>query len=241
MINTGIVDETAPTIEEFILTPTTVDVGSGQQEVAFRLAVTDDTGIASASISLAEVGQYRITSWSSTGPPTAEGIYEGTFIIRGNIDPVILKPSISVEDLGGRSTSYSNRDTLPDGFTSSLRVENTGVVDTPPVLERFELSASTVDITDGPQTISVLLEASDPISDISSVSISISPFGSSEAREPRARCGGWSWHLHRNLGNPRIHSGGAAKNLILYLGYFRAIPALQQYQHSEPGACGDSF
>ena len=177
--NSGTIDETAPIITEFTLTPDTVDVGAGSQVVAFRLVATDDTGIASARINLTELGKSSTVMWSSNGPPAAGGIYEGTFTIRGNTEPVLLKPSFSVRDLGGRSISYSNRDTLPDGFSPGLRIENTGIVDTPPVLERFELSASTVDISDGPQTISVLLEASDPISDISSVSVSIYPFASS--------------------------------------------------------------
>ena len=185
--NSGSVDMAAPTISELTFTPATVDVSGEAQEIAFRLVASDDIGLARAIVVLKTEDNSNYYSTEILSADAPGGLFEGSVTIPSNIPPTVLKPVINVYDTLDRRTiqsAFSSSTPLDPTFTQEVTIENSGPVDTPPILERFELSASTVDISDGPQTISVLIEASDPFSEVTSVNVCIYPFTTSVCARP---------------------------------------------------------
>ena len=174
VVNTGQIDQDRPQLTQFSLSQTEVDVGAGEQELTYRLEVSDDIEIGRVGVNLFEPGvsfpENRANSPVRVSGDQSSGIYEGTITVVGYAAPSLLYLEVSVTDVSGNSSFYgSSRNAFPDPTQSVLRVINTGVINLDPTLVSIEVIPSTFDVSTEPQSALVTIVASDDFSEITDI------------------------------------------------------------------------
>ena len=163
------VDETPPVFGSVSLSATSVDISSGPQTFTVSVAASDDaTGIGriylywwsdpaeyGLAVCTSSCGSSVTASLSLASGTVNDGVWEGEVTV-----PVGLAPQtwafreMFIED--AVSNEIRLYDVAPDITITSANVD-----ETPPVFGSVSLSATSVDISSGPQTFTVSVAASD--------------------------------------------------------------------------------
>ncbi len=172
-------DDTPPVLQSFSFTPTSVDVTSGQQSVTVTTTATDDlSGVAYGyALFFSPSGRKSIsTSFSPTsGTDPNNSTLTGTLYIPQFSEAGDWKlAQVSVFDkIGNRQNYYWSQwgfsapdFPLPSGIQDTLDVESPGEDATPPVLQSFSFTPSSVDVTSGQQSVTVTTTATDDLSGV---------------------------------------------------------------------------
>jgi hypothetical protein len=160
-------DTTPPTLVSFSFSPTSVDVTAGPQSVTFTLGVTDDlSGVASAYIKLmSPSGKQSLeeTAYSFFANPLNVTLQTTISIPQFSESGVWKVESISLFDLVGNRATLSTTFLATMGFPTDLMVISIQDL-TPPQLTSVSLTPSTIDVSNGPQTVTVNLGVKDALS-----------------------------------------------------------------------------
>lgn len=164
VLNSGPVDETPPVLTAFTITPGSVDVTSGQQQVTITADATDDV----AGVRAVYANFFGAdSSWhGGTTLALVGGAWEGVFTVPQYAAPSTWHVQFAIPDFANNYSYYSNlfssNEPLPGGGSGELAVLNSGVVDTePPRLLTFALTPNTVDVWSSPQDVMITVDLSD--------------------------------------------------------------------------------
>lgn len=158
VINGGDYDDDPPEVTA-LSWPTTVDVTNGDQLVTIDFNVTDESGI--DRIFLYLTGQSGVRNEPEGGLQKLSGdefsaVYRGTYRIRKYSIPEYLQLTGSTFDV------LQNGKEIDRSDEPYFQVVNNGQAnDTAPVLENLTFSESSIDVTDGEQSIVATVEVSD--------------------------------------------------------------------------------
>jgi hypothetical protein len=174
-----------PRMDGFVLSPSTINVSGASQTVTVTVHVTDEgSGLGSGSVSFVSPsgGQYRGTSIQASNLVDGN-IHDGTY------QAEVVFPQFSeagtwgvyafyMWDCVGNQTYLYGTDIAALGFPTSLEVDSQPEDTTPPQLEGFAFSPSTIDVSGGAQTVTVTVHVTDDLSGFGSGSVSfVSPLG----------------------------------------------------------------
>ena len=185
VLNSGPVDAAAPVVTAYTLTPDTVDVGPGSQNVAISITVTDDlSGVSLVSLSFYDSLGFSTTnlfwtpsfgSLTRTSGDGLNGTYEGIVTVPAALAPDTWESVLSVQDASGKvryiDTIFGG-EPFPGGGSGQLTIQNTGAPDsTPPIVTSYTLTPGTVDVGMGAQDVTVDLAVTDDVSGLAGITI----------------------------------------------------------------------
>ncbi len=100
-----------------------------------------------------------------------DGVWEMTESFSEFTDPgIVTVNQITLVDLAGNTFSYGYNDLVNLGFDLDFEIINNNIADTnPPEIGSFELSPEVIDVTDGPQTVTFTVGATDDMSGVNNV------------------------------------------------------------------------
>ncbi|MCQ8890454.1 thrombospondin type 3 repeat-containing protein, partial [Pseudoalteromonas carrageenovora] len=162
-INNSHVDTTPPKLVGLKLSSHNIDVSNGQQTITVDVSLYDESGINDARFwfRYPELSLYKhqeehvdwvYNSSTNTYDATLTYIFDETSI-EGSWE---LSSVLSISDSIGNSVSISTNDITELGFNSILQVVNSNYVDTTaPKLVSLSMSSSTINVSNGQQTITV--------------------------------------------------------------------------------------
>jgi hypothetical protein len=161
-------DTTPPQLVDFSFSPTSIDLSAGLQDVTATFQVTDD-------LSGAEFPQVNFSSppaqqfQSIAGQLVAGDPLDGTFV--GTVSFPQLSENgtwtvagVSFHDLVGNFTTLDPAALQARGFPTELTVSSDLADVTGPMVTGIDISPPVVDVSDGPQDITVTLEVTDDLS-----------------------------------------------------------------------------
>ena len=182
IVNDG-VEDLPPVLRSITVTPATVDISTGDQEVTVRVEALDDLSeVELASFSAGMPGGFFGGVLGSSNR-ISSGVFEKTFCVKQFSNPGDYTVRVTVQDETDRSARYGGTDLpLPDGSTSIITVVNNGNVDmSAPEITRLKLLPTTVDVSESSQEVVIQLDASD---DIGVSTLLVSLFDSESSSDP---------------------------------------------------------
>ncbi len=169
--NSGGEDVDASQILGLTLVPSILDSGSGTETVTATVSISDDLGgLRDFRIDVLEPSGETFLSRSIDGAALISGDallgnYQFSFDLPRYLPPGIYRLRALLTDGAGRMTRYgedSASAAFPSGSVHALAVINPRRADlSPPVLRGLMLSASSVDVSAGAQTLSATVSVSD--------------------------------------------------------------------------------
>jgi len=174
-------DITPPMLTSMSITPSVIDVSTGDRDVTFRFSVTDDlSGLNTApppptsrwqsllSVYSPSFGQARYVNYSSLVPISGtrwNGVYETTIQIPQYSEEGEWEVRLTLYDSAGNraiwSPSWGN---WPTGFPSTFTVSSSPSDTKPPELKDMSFFPKVIDTSTGPQNVTVTLELEDHLS-----------------------------------------------------------------------------
>lgn len=157
------VDDLPPTVSDFMIAPSTVDVTSSSQTVTLSVHLADPSGVLiyssstadlSTTIGLAGIGASGWTQVS--GSDTTDGVWEATATI-----PRGLPASTWTAHTSFLADGAGNWSSL-DHASSPLTVTDSDPDTLAPAVTDLSASPSTVDVSDGPQQVTLSAHLADP-------------------------------------------------------------------------------
>ena len=175
--NDGEIDADSPFLTKLTFSPQIVDIGEGMQTALVRVEAGDDLDLVSVDIELQD-DSYRLQRLDLTldrvSGDSKSGVYEGVIEIPALLDPFEFLPTITLVDRVGNVNEYRPYEiSRIEGSDATLEVLNTGVRDLPPATTNVTIIPSVVDVSDGPASVSVRIEASDDFSEIAEIDLSV--------------------------------------------------------------------
>src|SRR5437867_4620169 len=185
-------DTQPPQLLSLSISPATVDVTASDQVVTLTMRVTDNlSGVAPGGASLAFINPSNGSGFVGGSSQNTTVILDGILQISVTV-PRYSGPGawgldfLSLRDNVGNSI-FLTKDTLSAaGFPTTIQVVDANPDTTPPQFQTFNFSSSSVDVSSGPQTITLDLRVTDNLSGILGGSLyfcAMSPSGK------QARCG----------------------------------------------------
>ena len=167
-------DTTPPELVDLSFSPSSVDVTAGPQNVTVTMSITDDisgTDIVSAQFFGPSGVQTLLTNLSLMSGDPLNGVYEGTVTVLSAHEPGTWTLwQVQVGDAIGNPRSYSTSDLQTLGFPVELEVISPNGDTTPPELVDLSFLPTSVDVTAGPQDVTVTMSITDDISGTNIVS-----------------------------------------------------------------------
>ena len=151
-----------PVLQSFVVTPESVDVTSGDQTVSFQATATDDFyQVTSIYVTADFEGEGRSDSLDES----AQG-FEGSFVVPALAPPGSYPFKVVVSESSGESATYQLGElAFPEGASTEITVENTGLADRePPFVKNVTFNPAVVDVTNGAQEVIIRVEAGDDTS-----------------------------------------------------------------------------
>uniref|UniRef100_A0A7S3PAT4 Uncharacterized protein n=1 Tax=Amphora coffeiformis TaxID=265554 RepID=A0A7S3PAT4_9STRA len=167
-------DVLPPTLLSFTVSPTAVDTTFGPVQVRVEISARDDLagfchddcGTGNGSIDVHHVSGDNPVGWGSlpiVSGTTLEPVFEFDLTFprysRAGDYPI----SITLLDVVYNAARYDAIDLAAGGFPSKITVTSTIQDVTPPELDSFEVSPTTVDTSDGPARVTVTMLAHDDL------------------------------------------------------------------------------
>ncbi len=169
-------DREAPTLQYFKITPNPVNVGHDTVDVTVTFEISDDfSGLTDGTIEIYDADDNNYASlyfgdWQLTHGDAMFGTYEATFTINdsdlepnGSYLPGIWRAEVSLEDGDANSRSYASyADDFPITGSDQFTVINSAPSSDLGILSIDSFTPNPVDVTVGPQTVTVNFTVSDP-------------------------------------------------------------------------------
>lgn len=185
-------DTTPPTLVNFTLNTTPIDVSAGSKTIAFSLDATDNlSGLqfycCSVSLSSPSGRQYRYRSPAFAGNPatlpTLSGHWQGEITMPQYSEAGTWNvSSVYLSDADGNTRYYGTQQLQNAGFATAIQVASSPSDTTPPQLPQLAnslvFSPNFIDTTKGDQSVTVTVTLTDNLSGVSYAGLSfLSPSG----------------------------------------------------------------
>jgi hypothetical protein len=165
-------DTQPPHLTNITFAPMSVDVTSGPQAVSVTAVVTDDlSGTATVSVQFVSPSGKQLeplnsVSLTRSAGTSLNGAYGGTVVIPRFSEAGVWKLRVTLlQDVAGNFTSLSAANLASLGLPTDLTV--TSVPDThPPTVTSISFTPAAIDVSSGPQSITVDLGLADDISGV---------------------------------------------------------------------------
>jgi serine protease len=161
-------DTTPPELVDFGISPASVNVSAGPQNVTVTLHVTDfPSGFAFGCVRLhspnnlhSSGGCFGDNAFVSGTPQ--DGVYAFSFAIQQFVEPGTWHVgSVDLIDGLGQVRSFPESDLIGRGFATTLLVISSPADTVPPELVDFGISPASVNVSAGPQNVTVTLHVTD--------------------------------------------------------------------------------
>ncbi len=169
-------DVTPPALQSLTFSPSSINVTNGPQNVIVTARITD---------SMSGVANSPFAFYSPPGPSDSQ-VQMGTFgasnLISGNANDGVYQVTLTfpqysqsgtwyisyvyLNDQVGNTTHYQQQDLTNLGFSTTLQVTSLGADVTPPVVRSLTISPGLIDVTNGPQSVTVTARITDDISGV---------------------------------------------------------------------------
>ena len=164
-------DTTPPQLVNFSFSPSTVDVSDGPQTITATFEVTDDlAGVSYAWVmfrSPSNIQYQYLYANTLTSGDTLNGTLEGTLAIpQFSENGTWTVTSVGLWDLTGNNTYIDNTTLQSLGFPTALIVTSNPMDRDGPILTGLNISPNTVDVSGGPQEITINLNLTDNLSGV---------------------------------------------------------------------------
>jgi chitodextrinase len=170
-------DTSLPIPQSLTLAPSTVNVAGGPQTVGYTIRVTDDlSGVSQVSLffyspSGAQWYDSCVTALSRVSGDALDGTYTSTFVFPQFAEAGTYHLSAYVWDAAGNQGSYSEEALTDLGLPTTIEVISDPEDVALPQPQSLVLSATTVDVSNGPQTVGYTIQVTDNPSGVSQVSL----------------------------------------------------------------------
>ncbi|KKL88557.1 hypothetical protein LCGC14_1923510, partial [marine sediment metagenome] len=162
-INNSNVDTTPPKLVGLKMSSHSIDVSNGQQVITVDVSLRDESGINDArfwfrypELSLYKHQEERIDWVYNASTNTYDATFTYVFDETSVAGSWEFSSVLSISDSNGNRVSISIDDITELGFNPILQVVNSNYVDTTaPQLVSLSMSSSTINVTNGQQTITV--------------------------------------------------------------------------------------
>lgn len=175
-------DNEAPKLESLAITPTSIDVSSGNQTVTFRLRVTDTqhtdgcSGVSSIHIQLRSPGnEHGASAWSfrRISGDAYDGVYEQDVTVYRYMGPGTWKVMlVQLSDKSYNHVRYQNADLVAAGHSTTVEVASDPFDLTPPSVESLSFS-SVADVRSGPATVSFRMRLTDDLVGVTNMTLAL--------------------------------------------------------------------
>ena len=172
VVNSGLVDLSAPVMTGLQIAPDSVDVTSQSQQITVTFDVSDDaTGFENAYFDLTSPTGHQYLSKQVTAADritgtALNGSYSFTLTVPRYVTPGLWKTALRLRDQAGRSRNYGYGGYSGD-LPVNLTVVNTGPVDsTAPLLTSIAFTPSTVNVLNSSQQVVVTMQFTDGLAGV---------------------------------------------------------------------------
>src|SRR5271165_7633483 len=174
-------DKNPPVLTSFTFSPQSVDVTNGPATFTVTLQATDDlSGVAGAyAVWISPDGTHSVGGGLGlTSGTTLNGTWTGTITVPQFVEAGTWNiADLFLEDAANNDKYYYQSDLQALGFPTTLQITSTQDKN-PPVLTSFTFSPQSVDVTNGPATFNVTVQATDDLSGVAGAYVEwISPDG----------------------------------------------------------------
>jgi hypothetical protein len=170
-------DVTLPQPQSLVLSATTVDVSTGPQSVGYTIRVTDDLS-GMTQVTLFFYTPSRARWWDSyVAPPSRvsgdarDGTYASTFVFPQYAEAGTYHLSAYVWDAAGNQGWYSEEALAGLGLPTTVEVISSPEDLTLPQPQSLVLGATTVNVSNGPQTVGYTIRVTDDLSGVTQVTL----------------------------------------------------------------------
>jgi uncharacterized repeat protein (TIGR01451 family) len=168
------VDLTPPTLAGFTISPASIDITPGDQQVTLAMRVTDDlsgvAGGATMSARFLSPSLVHAVTFSFPAPVSGSDLdatFEATnWVVVGSEPGTWTLEYLSLEDDDGNATTLDASDLAGLGFPSTFQVAGPPVDFTAPSLVDFTIVPPSVDVTSKAQEVTVTLRVTDDLAGV---------------------------------------------------------------------------
>ncbi|HYM54109.1 MAG TPA: IPT/TIG domain-containing protein, partial [Solirubrobacteraceae bacterium] len=161
LCETGLGDETPPSVVGLTLSPSSVDTSTAAKSVTVALRATDDlSGVSAVEVNLSNGSRWIGASANLTGGTRLDGTWDATLTLPKGSAEGSYALSVAVIDNIGNHHTYSAHELEALGFPSALT--ETGAGDTtPPQLSGASVTPASVSTCGSPASTTIGVQASD--------------------------------------------------------------------------------
>ena len=210
LCETGLGDETPPTVTGLALSPSSVDTSTGAKQVSVVVHASDDlSGVSAVEVNLSNGSRWLSAPGQLNAGTRLHGTWDATITLPENSPEGSYVLSVAVIDNVGNHRTYSALELESLGFPDAVTETGAGNT-TPPQLSGASATPANVSTCGSPASTTVGVQASDPTG-VAQVTIDLTGPGSQSLSAPATLDGGTatSGHWSASLTLPEDAEQGA--------------------------------